>query len=682
LREIGVGGMGVVYEAQQQEPVRRRVALKVIKWGMDTKEFVTRFESERQALALMNHPNIASVHDAGATETGRPYFVMEFVPGIPSTRYCDKHRLNLRERLKLFIQACEGVQHAHQKGIIHRDIKPSNVLVADQDERAVPKIIDFGVAKATYQRLTQKTVYTELGQLIGTPEYMSPEQAELSGLDIDTRTDVYSLGVLLYELLVGAQPFDPTELRRAGFDGLRTIISEDQPPKPSTRLHSLGKGAPDSAKNRRVELPILVRQLRGDLDWITMKSLEKDRTRRYGSPSEFAADIRRHLNHEPVLARPPSTLYRAGKFTSRHKAGVTAAAGFVGLLIGVVVLTLVQSAQIAKGRDRAEQAREEVEEVVEFMVDLFEVSDPMESPGDTITAREILDRGAERIDSELDDRPLTKARMLQTIGRVYQSLGLYEEAEQPKEEALAIRRRELGNEHPDVAHSLDSLASLAYERADYDSAEASSRESLSIYRQLHGEEHADIAGALSDLGVALSEKGELESTERVQREALEMARGLPDVDDKSLEIYVRRLAITLAERGEFEEVEPLYRESLELSRKVYGQEHPRVAMALDNLAMFLNSSDDYVRAEPLYRESLAMLRRVYGTASSGRADDGQLRVLPYLLQRAFRTRLQSRLRGSGTAPAPSARDESAVSARSPFHRRRFRRSGGASAPGG
>ena len=278
------------------------VAVKLIKLGMDTKQVIARFESERQALALMNHPNIASVYDAGATEQGRPYFAMEYVRGISITEYCDKHRLRIKERLDLFIAVCEGVQHAHQKGIIHRDLKPSNVLVTIQDDNPVPKIIDFGVAKATAHRLTERTVYTELGQLIGTPDYMSPEQAEMTGLDIDTRTDVYSLGVVLYELLVGAQPFDATELRKAGFDGIRRIIREKEPLRPSTKVHSLDETTTDSAKNRRVDPMILARELRGDLDWITVKTLEKDRTRRYGSPAELAADIR----------RPPKARARAG----------------------------------------------------------------------------------------------------------------------------------------------------------------------------------------------------------------------------------------------------------------------------------------------------------------------------------------------------------------------------------
>jgi serine/threonine protein kinase/WD40 repeat protein len=340
LRKLGAGGMGEVYEAEQREPVRRKVALKLIKWGMDTRSVVARFEAERQALAMMDHPCIAKVFDAGATDQGRPYFAMELVKGVPITDYCDRHKLPTQQRLELFMQVCEGVQHAHQKGIIHRDIKPSNVLVTIQDDKPVPKIIDFGVAKATEQRLTEKTVFTELGQLVGTPEYMSPEQAEMTGLDIDTRTDVYSLGVLLYELLSGALPFEPRELRQAGYDEIRRRIREDEPAKPSTRVSSLGEAASTAASNRGTEAGALIKRLRGDLDWISMKALEKDRTRRYGSPADLAADVARHLHSEPVLAGPPSTAYKMKKFVRRHRFGVaTASVIALALVLGVLGTT-------------------------------------------------------------------------------------------------------------------------------------------------------------------------------------------------------------------------------------------------------------------------------------------------------------------------------------------------------
>ncbi|MBM3882070.1 MAG: serine/threonine protein kinase [Verrucomicrobia bacterium] len=342
LAKIGEGGCGVVYVAEQEEPVRRRVALKVIKLGMDTNSAIARFEAERQALALMEHPNIAQVLDAGATETGRLFFVMELVRGIKITDYCDQNNLSTPQRSDLFIQVCHAIQHAHQKGIIHRDIKPSNILVTLHDGVPVPKVIDFGIAKATtQQRLTDKTLYTAFEQFLGTPAYMSPEQAELSGLDIDTRSDIYALGVLLYELLTGRTPFDAKELLAAGLDQMRRIIREQEPVRPSTRLSTMIQGElTATAKHRHAEGPKLIHLLRGDLDWIVMKALEKDRTRRYETANGLALDIERHLKQEPVDARPPSSAYRLQKFVRRNKLMVTAAAAVAAtLVLGVVVST-------------------------------------------------------------------------------------------------------------------------------------------------------------------------------------------------------------------------------------------------------------------------------------------------------------------------------------------------------
>jgi WD40 repeat protein/serine/threonine protein kinase len=353
LEQIGEGGMAVVYMAEQEHPIRRKVALKIIKLGMDTRQVIARFEVERQALALMDHPNIARVLDAGATETGRPYFVMELVRGIPITEYCDKSRLNTRQRLELFIQVCHAIQHAHQKGIIHRDIKPSNVLVTVRDGTPVPKVIDFGIAKATNQRLTEKTVFTRFAQMIGTPAYMSPEQAEMSELNVDTRTDVYSLGVLLYELLTGATPFDPDQLCQAGYAGIQRIIRETEPPKPSTKLSTLGQTLIVVAQYRQTAPETLSKLVRGDLDWIVMKALEKDRTRRYETPNELGMDIERHLSSRPVSAGAPTKSYRLQKFVRRHRIALTASLLIVAALVTAFVTTSIMWLRADKAGKRA-----------------------------------------------------------------------------------------------------------------------------------------------------------------------------------------------------------------------------------------------------------------------------------------------------------------------------------------
>ncbi|NLS93085.1 MAG: serine/threonine protein kinase, partial [Planctomycetaceae bacterium] len=319
LDRLGEGGMGTVFMAEQLRPVKRRVAVKVIKQGMDTRQFIARFEAERQALALMDHPNIARVLDAGCTDTGRPYFVMELVKGVPITQFCDENRLTARQRIELFISVCHAVQHAHQKGIIHRDLKPSNVLVALYDDKPVPKVIDFGVAKATNQQLTERTLFTQVGQIVGTWEYMSPEQAVLNQLDVDTRTDIYSLGVILYELLTGVTPLEPARLRKAAIEETLRLIREEEPPRPSNRISSLGETATATAAYRGTDARSLARIIRGDMDWIVMKALEKDRSRRYETANAMAADLNRYLQGEAIEARPPSTAYRLRKAASRHR---------------------------------------------------------------------------------------------------------------------------------------------------------------------------------------------------------------------------------------------------------------------------------------------------------------------------------------------------------------------------
>jgi serine/threonine protein kinase len=368
-QKIGEGGCGIVYMAEQEEPVRRKVALKILKLGMDTRQVVARFEAERQALALMDHANIAKVLDAGATETGRPFFAMELVGGIKITDYCDENQLSTRQRLDLFIQVCRAIQHAHQKGVIHRDIKPSNVLVGTQDGVPVPKVIDFGIAKATQGRLTDQTIFTAFEQFLGTPAYMSPEQAQLGSLDVDTRSDIYSLGVMLYELLTGKTPFDSRELLASGLDAMRRTIREKEPPTPSTRLkqelvgddmrslHSQSEEGIRDSPRRLLKKKDLIRQLRGDLDWIVMKCLEKDRARRYDTANGLAMDIERHLNNEPVVARPPSRLYEFQKTVRRHKLGFAAASMVVTALAAGALVSTVQAVRATRAERKSTQSR-------------------------------------------------------------------------------------------------------------------------------------------------------------------------------------------------------------------------------------------------------------------------------------------------------------------------------------
>jgi non-specific serine/threonine protein kinase/serine/threonine-protein kinase len=614
LRErIGEGGMGEVFLAEQEKPIRRRVALKLLKAGMDTKQVIARFESERQALALMDHVCIAKVFDAGSTPEGRPYFAMEYVKGVSITSYCDRHRLSTRARLELFMQVCEGVQHAHQKGIIHRDIKASNVLVTIQENKPVPKIIDFGVAKATEQRLTERTVYTQLGVLIGTPEYMSPEQAELTGLEIDTRTDVYSLGVLLYELLTGVLPFDPEDLRTAGFDDLRRRIREEDPSRPSTRVTALDeKRTTHVSATHRVGLPALRRQLTGDLDWITMKALEKDRTRRYGSPNELAADIARHLRHEPVEAGPPSTSYRLGKFVRRHKVGVAASSlVLIALLVGLAGTAFgLFKAQRAEGQARQEAAT--AERAIELLVGLFEVSDPSEARGNAITAREILDKAAERLGGELGEQPVVRAALMSAVGRVYQNLGLNAAAKPLFEGALATRRRHLGDDHPDTLASITDMATHYLYAGKLDQAEPFCREALERTRRVLGDDHPETLNALDNMGSILQERGELAEAEAYYREALEGRRLVLGSDHEETLVSLNNMGLVLQNLGRLDEAETHFRAALEGHRRVLGDDHPETLTTLSNLGFVHQDMGDLEEAERYARAALEGQRRVLG----------------------------------------------------------------------
>lgn len=655
IERLGEGGMGEVWLAEQRHPVRRRVALKLIKAGMNSREVVARFESERQALALMNHPSIAKVFDAGATRDGLPYFAMEYVAGEPITEFCDKRRLNMRERLELFIQVCQGVQHAHQKAILHRDLKPSNILVTLVDEKPVPKIIDFGVAKAVSQSLTANTLFTRAGALIGTPAYMSPEQANSGGEDIDTRTDVYSLGVVLYELLVGALPLDLTGIRNLAFHELLRRIREEDAPRPSTKIKTSGEHSSLAARNRRTDPALLGKQLKGDLDSIALKALEKERGRRYGSPSDLASDLERYLRNEPVLAVRPSLAYHVRKFVRRHRLGVAASAAVALCLVALVVSVLVDSVRIARERDRANREAQAAERVANFLVDAFKVSDPGEARGNKLTAREVLDKGAQKIESSLAGEPQLQTRLMLTIASVYQELGLYEPARQLVERALKLQSKVLGPDDPATLRSQRLLARLLQYQAHYDAAEKLYRATLARQEQLLGANHPEAIRTGTSLGQLAAQQGRYAEAEKIllrTSAASEKAFGPDHPDTLSAlhglavaydgtqqyakeetlwrELFQRRLrtlgpdhpdtldteqnlAYVYYREGKLPEAEKLQREALEIEKRIQGPDHPSVVLAMGNLANTLSEEHRYREAEALQRESLALRKKTLGT---------------------------------------------------------------------
>jgi serine/threonine protein kinase/Tfp pilus assembly protein PilF len=609
---LGEGGMGAVYLAEQERPIRRRVALKVIKLGMDTEEVVARFESERQALAMMNHPNIARVFDAGTTERGLPYFVMEYVPGIPICDYCDRQRLNTRERLGLFVLVCLAIQHAHQKGIIHRDIKPSNVLVSFEDGKPMPKVIDFGVAKAVNQRLTEKTLFTQRGILMGTPAYMSPEQADLTGLDVDTRTDIYSLGVLLYEMLVGALPFDSGRLNRAGYAEIQRIIRDEDPPAPTKRLQSLGATAIEIANRRNTTVKVLGKQLSGDLDWITMKAMEKDRARRYASASEFAADIHQYLTQEPVSARPPTMFYRLGKFTRRHRIGITVAVLLVMSLIGGIGGTTIGLVRARKAEKHAQKEAAQARAINSFLQETLGSANPFEGRHRDITVLEALESSVSKIHDSFVGHPEVEAELKQTVGVTFLRLGRYDKAEALLKESLQIYQQQLGPDDPKLIAPLNSLAILKQERGGYREAENYFRRALALGIRKYGEENSDVSGILCNLALLLQEQGNLSAAEPLMRKNLQLDRKLFGEQNPSVAVDLNNLGRLLLEKKEYEEGTRVFEEARSIFQK---EQNAGLAICMGNQGELLIAQGDYQKAEAVLAEALGLGLKQLGERS-------------------------------------------------------------------
>ncbi|HZW08717.1 MAG TPA: serine/threonine-protein kinase [Phycisphaerales bacterium] len=629
IEVLGEGGFGVVWRAEQREPVRREVALKVVKPGMDSAAVLSRFESERQTLAVMDHPYVAKVFDAGVTgpesgHAGLPYFVMELVRGEPITDYCERARLAVGERLELFMKVCEAVQHAHTKAVIHRDLKPSNVLVSLHGNEASPKVIDFGVAKAL-SSIGAHTLVTEAGALIGTPEYMSPEQAGGS-FDIDTRSDIYSLGVILYELLTGGRPFD---LRTATLMEIQRVILEDDPPRPSTRLISRARGAARSgdepgadapgskefAAHMRTDSRSLLRVLRTDLDWIVMKCLEKDRARRYESASSLAEDLRRYMQGRPVAAGPPTAAYRARKFVRRHRAGVAAAAVVALTLLGAMAAVSAGLVREATLRKRAETERDTSEAIAGFLRDTLAGVRPSEARGREVTVREMLDRARQTIDRSFGERPAVAGRVRNTMGESYLALAEFEEAERQFRAAYQSLRDAEGERDPETLNAMNNLGVALHDLGRLEDAETLQRESVALHRETLGLGHEMTLSAEVNLASVLQDRGEADGAADMYQAVLDR---LPDRASPTAWNALTGLAIAAKDAGDLGRALPLYQEVYEGAAAALGEDHPDTIIFRGNYSNALVAADRWDEALALMRGAVERAERVFEPGHANR----------------------------------------------------------------
>jgi len=614
IRKIAAGGMGLVFLAERIDgQYTQRVALKLIKRGMDSDEIIRRFTAERQILANLSHPNIARLIDGGLSSEGVPWFSMEYVDGEPIDAYCDKRGLKIRERLMLFLTVCRAVQYAQQNLVVHRDLKPGNILVTSE---GTVKLLDFGIAKllGTGQGNDGLADLTRTGLRVMTPGYASPEQVR--GEAVTTASDVYSLGVVLYRLLTGSAPYHltgdtPLELER--------VICQTDPKRPSAAVTGhqtgteagLGEDADRAAvcRARGTVLPRLRRQLSGDLDNICLMALRKEPDRRYQTASQLADDIARHLDGRPVRARGNSLRYRAGKFLRRYRVGVAALAVFVALIASLIV---VYTMKLQQERDRAQLEARKAEEVSQFLAGLFEVSDPSESVGETVTARELLDEGAQRLLIDLADQPETQAAMMTVVGNVYHQLGLSQKADTILTKAMRIWQEHTGLDHADAARTVHHLAVVAYDLAEYDRAELLYLEALEINRNLHGEEHATVAEDINNLGAVFKRKGDLDAAREMFEKALDLRLRLTGEVDLAVAHSMNHLGGILREQGEYERAEKLLRRGLEIRRELVGPHHFETIASMGNMARFHTQFKEYDKAEALYREALELLHTMVG----------------------------------------------------------------------